>query len=115
MSIEPPLNFNSGRGNPGTTTGRPMLLAIDLTLALHRAADHLIEVLSGLIIWRDDEGRVRGLSRTRARSQSVVARAGRFHECGLGDRVVRQRFAPHRQTTVQRPLSTRGLSAARSH
>jgi len=51
-----------------------MLLAIDLTLALHRAADHLIEVLSGLIIWRDDEGRIRVFRvLVRDRSQSLLA------------------------------------------
>jgi len=53
-----------------------MLLAIDLTLALHRAADHLIEVLSGLIIWRDDEGRIRVFRvLVRDRSQSLLAPA----------------------------------------
>ena len=52
-----------------------MLLAIDLTLALHRAADHLIEVLSGLIIWRDDEGRLRILDvLVRDRRQALLPR-----------------------------------------
>ena len=36
-----------------------MLLAFDMALALHRAVDHVVEVLSRLIVRRDDEGGVR--------------------------------------------------------
>jgi len=36
-----------------------MLLAPDVALALHRAVNHVIEVLSRLVVRRDDERRVR--------------------------------------------------------
>ena len=38
-----------------------MFLAIDVTLALHRAVNHVVEVLSRLVVRRDDEGCVRVL------------------------------------------------------
>ena len=36
-----------------------MLVAIDVALALHRAVNHVVEILSRLVVRRDDERRVR--------------------------------------------------------
>lgn len=36
-----------------------MLVTIDMALALHRSMDRIVQVLPRLVVWRDDEGRLR--------------------------------------------------------
>jgi len=59
---------------------RPMLVAIDVALALHRSVDHVVEILSRLVVRRDDERRLRVFNvLVRDGGQAFLARGDFMH------------------------------------
>src|SRR5205085_197534 len=59
---------------------RPMLVAIDVALALHRSVDNVVEILSRLVVRRDDECRLRVFDvLVRDGGQALLARDDFMH------------------------------------
>src|SRR5262249_5621428 len=75
-----PLAIGTGDLLAWDQHSRPILVPVDMALALHRLVNHVVEILSRLVVRRDDESRLRIFDVLVCnRLQTLLARADFMH------------------------------------